>query len=47
MPNLRNDIAEAIGIIAPAPMHCVEYKLLESTKGDGYTRHEAFCQVLF
>lgn len=38
MGKLRNDIAEAIGITVPNTVSCVEYKLLESIKEDGYTR---------
>lgn len=38
MINLRNDIAATIGITVPNAVNCVEYKLLESTKEDGYTR---------
>lgn len=36
--NLRNDIAEIIGITASNIIPHVEYRLLESTKEDGYTR---------
>ncbi|MGN6712897.1 prolyl oligopeptidase family serine peptidase [Anaerocolumna jejuensis] len=36
--NLRNEITEAIGIIAPNTIPHVEYRLLDSTKADGYTR---------
>lgn len=38
MINLRNDIAATIGITIPNAVTYVEYKLLESTKEDGYTR---------
>ena len=38
MLNLRNEIAEAIGIIVPNTIHYVEYRLLESTKEEGYSR---------
>lgn len=38
MANLRNEIAEAIGIIIPDTVSHMEYRLLESTKEDGYTR---------
>lgn len=36
--NLRNDIAEAIGITASNIIPHIEYRLLESTQEDGYTR---------
>ena len=36
--NLRNEITKAIGIIAPNTIPHVEYRLLDSTKADGYTR---------
>ncbi|MDE5865864.1 MAG: acetylxylan esterase, partial [Lachnospiraceae bacterium] len=36
--NLRNDIAETIGITASNIISHIEYRLLESTKEDGYTR---------
>jgi hypothetical protein len=36
--NLRNEITEAIGIIAPNTIPHVEDRLLDSTKEDGYTR---------
>jgi len=36
--NLRNEITDAIGIIAPNTIPHVEYRLLDSTKADGYTR---------
>jgi dienelactone hydrolase len=36
--NLRNEITEAIGIRAPNTIPYVEYRLLDSTKEDGYTR---------
>lgn len=38
MKNLRKDMAEAIGIIAPNTVPYVEYQLLQSVKEDGYTR---------
>ncbi|MDE6596377.1 MAG: prolyl oligopeptidase family serine peptidase [Oscillospiraceae bacterium] len=38
MKKLRNEIAEAIGIADPSSAPYVEYKLLETTKEDGYTR---------
>ena len=38
MVNLKNEIAKAIGISVPTTMPHVEYKLLDSTKADGYTR---------
>ena len=38
MLNLRNEIAEAIGIIVPNTIPHVEYRLLESTKEEGYSR---------
>lgn len=38
MNNLRNEIAQAIGITLPGTTPCVEYKVLESIKEDGYTR---------
>lgn len=38
MEKLRNDIAEAIGIIPPNTVPQIEYQILESTKEDGYTR---------
>ncbi|WP_313129348.1 hypothetical protein [Anaerocolumna sp.] len=37
--NLRNEIAEAIGIKYPNATPHIEYRLLDSTKEDGYTRH--------
>ena len=40
MKNLRDDITEAIGITYPNNiMPHIEYKLLDSTKESGYTRH--------
>lgn len=36
--NLRNEITKAIGIIAPNTIPHVEYRLLDSTKEDRYTR---------
>lgn len=36
--SLRNEIAKAIGIIVPNTKPHVEYRLLDSTKEDGYTR---------
>lgn len=36
--NLRNEITKAIGIIAPNSIPHVEYRLLDSTKEDRYTR---------
>lgn len=38
MANLRNEIAEAIGIAVPNTISNVEYRILESTEEDGYTR---------
>lgn len=38
MVNLRNEIAEAIGIDVPNTISNVEYRILESTEEDGYTR---------
>lgn len=38
MANLRNEIAEAIGIEVPNTISNVEYRILESTEEDGYTR---------
>lgn len=38
MENLRNEIAEAIGIAVPNTISNVEYRILESTEEDGYTR---------
>ena len=38
MANLRNGIAEAIGISDPATVTHVGYRLLDSTRADGYTR---------
>lgn len=38
MANLRNEIAEAIGITALNTKSNIEYRLLETTKEDGYTR---------
>ena len=39
MANLRNEIAEAIGITCPNIIPHIEYRLLDSTKESGYTRH--------
>ena len=39
MENLRNEIAEVIGITASDPAPHTEYKVLDSVKEDGYTRH--------
>ncbi len=36
---LRNEITEAIGITCPGKMPHIEYRLLESVKESGYTRH--------
>lgn len=36
--NLRNVITEAIGITTPNTISQVEYRILDSTKHDGYTR---------
>lgn len=38
MVNLRNEIAKAIGIIPLNTIPHIEYRMLESTKEDGYTR---------
>lgn len=38
MVNLRNEIAEVIGIDVPNTISNVEYRILESTEEDGYTR---------
>lgn len=38
MANLRNGIAEAIGIDVPNTISNVEYRILESAEEDGYTR---------
>lgn len=38
MNMLRNEIAEAIGITMPESTPHVEYKVLESSKEEGYTR---------
>lgn len=38
MVNLRNNIAKIIGVTAPNTLPYVEYRLLESTAEDGYTR---------
>lgn len=38
MESLRNEIAQAIGINLPNTTPCVEYKVLESIKEEGYTR---------
>ena len=38
MEDLRQEIAKAIGITIPNPADYVEYKVLESTKEEGYTR---------
>ncbi|WP_162551087.1 alpha/beta hydrolase family protein [Paenibacillus tepidiphilus] len=37
--NLRNEIAEAIGILSPSTTTPIEHRILDSTKEDGYTRH--------
>lgn len=39
MVNLRNEIAEVIGITASDLAPHMEYKVLDSVKEDGYTRH--------
>ena len=39
MSNLRNEIKEAIGIISSDTNPHIEYRLLDSTKESGYTRH--------
>ena len=39
MANLRNEITEAIGITYPNFIPHIEYRLLDSTKESGYTRH--------
>lgn len=39
MVNLRNKIAEVIGITASDPAPHMEYKILDSAKEDGYTRY--------
>lgn len=39
MENLRNEIAETIGITCPNIIPHIEYRLLDSTKENGYTRH--------
>lgn len=36
--NLRNEITKAIGIISPNTIPHIEYRLLDSTKEEGYTR---------
>lgn len=38
MANLRNGIAEAIGIAVPNTISNIEYRILESAEEDGYTR---------
>ncbi|MBR2402100.1 MAG: acetylxylan esterase [Lachnospiraceae bacterium] len=38
MKELRNSIAEIIGVTVPTTASNIEYKILESTKEDGYTR---------
>ena len=38
MKNLRNEIAEVIGITVPSTTSHIEYNVLENTKEDGYTR---------
>lgn len=38
MVNLRNEIAEAIGLAVPNTISSVEYRILESTEEDGYIR---------
>ena len=38
MQQLRNAITEAIGVVAPDAGACVTYKILDSSKEDGYTR---------
>lgn len=38
MDKLRNEIAKVIGIKVPSGEACIEYKVLESTEEDGYTR---------
>lgn len=38
MSNLRNEIAEAIGITVPNGISNVEYRILEFTEEEGYTR---------
>ena len=38
MTDLRNDMAKIIGIQTPDPTSLIEYRVLESTKEDGYTR---------
>ena len=38
MASLRNEIAEAIGLAVPNTITNVEYRILESTEEDGYTR---------
>lgn len=38
MANLRNEITEAIGVISPNTIPHIEYRLLDSTKENGYTR---------
>jgi hypothetical protein len=39
MENLRNDITKAIGITSPDHIPHIEYRVLDSTKESGYTRH--------
>lgn len=38
MVNLKNEIANVIGFSVPITIPHVEYKLLDTTKADGYTR---------
>lgn len=39
MDNLRSEIAHAIGVMTTDTLPNVEYRILESTKENGYTRH--------
>lgn len=39
MENLRSEIAHAIGVMTTDTLPNVEYRILESTKENGYTRH--------
>lgn len=39
MENLRNEIAHLIGVMTTDTLPNIEYKILESTKENGYTRH--------
>lgn len=39
MENLRKDITKAIGITSPDHIPHIEYRVLDSTKESGYTRH--------